>query len=204
MFQYRSILILQRRMQVFVKLPNQAPLSVVVDGQITSADILALFQREELNTSKLVPVLGTRVIDAFDSILSQGVRRGDTIEFCPKRPEMEVELRDHVEDLFGEVRRLGDLKMNRLEQAPNSLNLFGQFLENLDQEEVIDDLELPAETNTEKAQKINCEPLPMCWRAEENWEECEPLSALPFDESFSSLEEAAHYAKKFMCANWSW
>ena len=191
-------------MQVFVKLPNQAPLSVVVDGQITSADILALFQREELNTSKLVPVLGTRVIDAFDSILSQGVRRGDTIEFCPKRPEMEVELRDHVEDLFGEVRRLGDLKMNRLEQAPNSLNLFGQFLENLDQEEVIDDLELPAETNTGKAQKINCEPLPMCWRAEENWEECEPLSALPFDESFSSLEEAAHYAKKFMCANWSW
>ena len=92
-----------------------------------------------------------------------------------------------------------------VEQAPNSLNLFGQFLENLDQEEeVIDDLELPAETNTEKAQKINCEPLPMCWRAEENWEECEPLSALPFDESFSSLEEAAHYAKKFMCANWSW
>ena len=192
-------------MQVFVKLPNQPPLLVVVDGATTSADLLALFQREDLNASNLVPVLGTRVIDAFDSILRQGVHRGDTIEFCPKRPEMEIELRDHVEDLFGEVRRLGDLKMNRLEQAPNSLNLFGQILENLDQEEeVIDDLELPTETNTERAQEINCEPLPLCWRAEEDWEECEPLSALPFDESFSSLEEAAHYAKKFMCANWSW
>ena len=192
-------------MRVFVQLPTQPPLSVMISSKATLKDILALFKRENLNPETLIGVLGRRILSFTRSLEMQGIKDNDKIEFVPASQRSTIELRNEIGCIFGEAGRLSDLRWNTLEHLSNRTAIYQRILDDfesgLEDCTVIDDLELPIETNTESANQINCEPLPCLL---EDDEPVEDFGTIETADAFSSLEEAAHYAKKFVCNDWAW
>ena len=186
------------KLHLRVRWPDGTVLPIIIRADAHGRDIIKMLRFACGPRQELAILYSDVNVSADSSLLSHGIKDGDTIQIIVK-----VRLRDNkrliqsLDNIAREAAKISDLHMNRIEASPNAAALFGPELE---EETLRTDLPEPTVLPA-KQSVLSSKPLPTFWSESGACETDDDRKATP--PQYSTLKEASAFFSS-QGRKWMW